>query len=389
MRGAWLAPALALALAAAASRAQQGDGIVAVTRPTGDDAAALAARVKFLEERLESLWSLRQGPDIMAIDTIDRLATRLLSLEARQSEVEEATGVRQARAAHGHGGDGAFEVAVALVLLDHAVWSDAAAEAGPVRDATIGAQLRLRQAVRAATWPRGLEVKARQLDDAWQRWIRAVSANDAPAVAQRAGELAILRRDLVAASSNWVASMALQGGGAHDHSGGAAGAHADHSPHHGGQVGMKGDVHVEIVSDGPGAWRVFLTDMFRQPMTATGWTGEIVLFPDDDAPGSVGLAPSPDATWLQATAPPAGRSPVDVRVQLVAPEEIASQLGPEARKAQDRRLAMDFQFGAEGPASGMPPATVHPPDCPMNPARLGQPPAAAAGSPPSRPRRWR
>ena len=90
---------LALVLSGvAAARAE--DGVVKVARPAGNDSAAVARRVQALEERLDSMWSLRQGPGVLNVDTMDRLSTRLLGVEARLASLEQAAGSNQAFGRH-------------------------------------------------------------------------------------------------------------------------------------------------------------------------------------------------------------------------------------------------------------------------------------------------
>jgi hypothetical protein len=342
-----------LSLVASLAHGQSDSGVTARPAPTGDDAASVAARVKALEERLESLWSLRQGPEIMNLDTVDRLGTRLLALEQRMADVEAATGVRDARS-HGH--DGTFQVAVAALLLERA---DFAADPGGL--------VALRRMVEATAWPEGLRAKADQLLAQWKAHDQARAGGDAASVAKEGATLAQVRDELVFVASNWVASMVMSGG--HDHAM-AGGAHADHSPHHGGQVGMKGDTHVELVSEGGGAWRVFLSDMFRQPLQVGGFAGTVVIFPDAQDERTLELHEDGD-TSMTAAGAPAGRSPVDARVNITPPS--------------GEPFFIDFQYATEGASGG---TMAHPPGCPMLSMQGGEPPpvppAQAAAPPPVR-----
>ena len=345
--------AAALGLLSTVAQAQSDSGVVARPAPTGEDPAAVAARVKALEERLESLWSLRQGPEIMHVDTVDRLATRLLALEQRMADVEVATGVREAR---GHGHDGSFQVAVAALLLERADFGAEPAEL-----------LGLRRMVEATAWPEGLRAKADQLRAQWKVHDQSRAGGEAATEARERAALSRVRDELVLVASNWVASMAMQGG--HDHSK-AGGAHADHSPHHGGQGGMKGDTHVELVSEGGGAWRAFLTDQFRQPLPVTGFSGSVMIFPDAQDERTLELQADGDAS-LKATGPAAGRVPVDARVNITPPS--------------GEPFFIDFQYAAEGAAPG---ASAHPPGCPMLSMPGGEAPAAQPpAEPPARARR--
>lgn len=44
--------------------------------------------------------------------------------------------------------------------------------------------------------------------------------------------------------------------------------HGDHSPHHGGVVMMKGDMHYEVVLDAEGRYRLYFTDASRADLPA-------------------------------------------------------------------------------------------------------------------------
>jgi hypothetical protein len=59
----------------------------------------------------------------------------------------------------------------------------------------------------------------------------------------------------------------------HDH----GKAHMDHTPHHGGQLGMVGDHHVEVVRRN-GRVEVFVSDAYRRPVEAV--SGRLVFAGD-------------------------------------------------------------------------------------------------------------
>jgi hypothetical protein len=51
----------------------------------------------------------------------------------------------------------------------------------------------------------------------------------------------------------------------------------DHTPHHGGVVTMVGLRHLEAVAESGGRVRVYLTDVWRRPLSPAGWTGSVTL----------------------------------------------------------------------------------------------------------------
>jgi len=68
----------------------------------------------------------------------------------------------------------------------------------------------------------------------------------------------------------------------------------DHTPHHGGVVGMAGDLHLEALAAPDGRVRVWLTDFWRRPLPAAGATGTVTLeLADGDR--ELGLAAAADA----------------------------------------------------------------------------------------------
>lgn len=67
-------------------------------------------------------------------------------------------------------------------------------------------------------------------------------------------------------------------------SGAAAVPHGDHSPHHGGVVMMKGDLHYEIVLDPGGRYRLYFTDAARADLPASTATEASITVIRDGAP---------------------------------------------------------------------------------------------------------
>ncbi len=91
-----------------------------------------------------------------------------------------------------------------------------------------------------------------------------------------------------------------------------AGIH-DHTPHHGGVVTMVGLLHVEAVAAPSGQVRIYLSDVWRQPLPAASATGEVTLdLPDGRR--SFALAANGDA--LEAAGPRPAGSTVRAQVRL-------------------------------------------------------------------------
>ena len=98
-----------------------------------------------------------------------------------------------------------------------------------------------------------------------------------------------------------------------------------HGAAHGGQVGMAmdaavggGDLHLEIVSDTPGQYEVYLSDENRQPVSPKGYEGTLAIIrPDGSEIASMPLMVAGD--HLQAEGGPTNVSQIDVRVMLKGP----------------------------------------------------------------------
>jgi hypothetical protein len=75
-----------------------------------------------------------------------------------------------------------------------------------------------------------------------------------------------------------------------DQSGRPTMAHGDHSPHHGGVVMMKGDLHYEVVLDPAGHHRLFFSDAMRADLPAsTASSASITIFRKDRPPEPIAL----------------------------------------------------------------------------------------------------
>jgi hypothetical protein len=98
--------------------------------------------------------------------------------------------------------------------------------------------------------------------------------------------------------------------------------HGDHSPHYGGTVYMKGDLHFEIVVDPSGRHRVYFSDASRAELPAAT-ASEVTLtvssgrMPPETLPGHVDES---GESWIVSGSPLKG-SDVTVRVAFVVADE--------------------------------------------------------------------
>jgi hypothetical protein len=70
----------------------------------------------------------------------------------------------------------------------------------------------------------------------------------------------------------------------------ATAAHGDHSPHHGGVVMMKGDLHYEVVLDANGRYRLYFTDATRADLpAAAAASASITLMRKGEPPEGIEL----------------------------------------------------------------------------------------------------
>lgn len=87
----------------------------------------------------------------------------------------------------------------------------------------------------------------------------------------------------------------------------------DHSPHHGGIVGMSGKLHLEALARADGTVRVYLSDFYRNPLPLDGVSGRVTLeLPAGDR--VLGLRVSDDA--LEAKGEPVTDAEITAHVEL-------------------------------------------------------------------------
>ena len=101
--------------------------------------------------------------------------------------------------------------------------------------------------------------------------------------------------------------------------GGGAGAHMDHEPRHGGQLGMAGDHHIELVRRG-GHVEVFVSDAQRRPIQPR--SGHVVFDRTSDAP----------LLWENH--------------RMIAQDRVATEIEAEVLLDDGRKVAISFDFTA-------------------------------------------
>ena len=109
-------------------------------------------------------------------------------------------------------------------------------------------------------------------------------------------------RDADRAGASTTTSTVASGPGVHDH-----------TPHHGGVVGMAGDLHLEALAAPDGHVRVYLTDFWRRPLPAASATGTVTL---ELAGGERELPLAAAGDALEAAAPPLAAPEVTARFAL-------------------------------------------------------------------------
>ena len=99
------------------------------------------------------------------------------------------------------------------------------------------------------------------------------------------------------------------------------GAHMDHEAQHDGQLGMSENLHIEIVSERPGEYKVYLSDPSGNPLPLEGVTLEVALI--DSAGNELLILPASVAEsgeYFIATGGPSDLTQTDVRIKVVPAE---------------------------------------------------------------------
>lgn len=115
--------------------------------------------------------------------------------------------------------------------------------------------------------------------------------------------------------------------------------HSDHDADHGGVLGMSGDYHIELVKAHNGAFRVFVSDAFRRPISAGQVTGRLVAKLPSGREETHRLEPDSSGWYLFSRR--VSPAPAEVTVRLArgtddslfmtfATDDAAGGLGPDA-----------------------------------------------------------
>ncbi len=99
------------------------------------------------------------------------------------------------------------------------------------------------------------------------------------------------------------------------------GEHMVHKAQHGGQLGMSEELHIELVSEQPGEYKVYLSDPAGNPLPLEGVTLEVALI--DPAGNELLVLPAQVAEsgdYFIATGGPTDLTQADVRVKVVPTE---------------------------------------------------------------------
>ena len=112
----------------------------------------------------------------------------------------------------------------------------------------------------------------------------------------------------------------------------------EHSSHHGGQIGMAGEFHLEVAVSPAGLYRVWPTDDWRNPVPLDGVGGEVTVTPATGESFVLPLTLSPDKDVLIATGNP-------IRGVFMVEVSVAG--------VDVKPISMEFQFtlGDEHPAT--------------------------------------
>lgn len=285
-------------------------GILSACQSTQDSAEVQQMQQKLaaVESRLDEL---DQNADVSGLEA------QIKALQDKIDSLGEAANPATATAEDGSQTQ-VFQVTMATYVLDTAGFHDLDErlnQDGVIDPGDAGVVRRAQSVLAATSWPAGLQAKADQLMGILGAYGEALANDDLEAAKPLASQAHEVQHDLSHAVENWLGGLAGEaaaGGMEHDH---AEAAHMDHSPHHGGLVGMSGDLHLEIVSPQAGEYQVYLSDALRQPIDPAGVSGVLVLNPASDQPVELPLQVMA-GEYLAASGGPTDVDSLDVSIRL-------------------------------------------------------------------------
>lgn len=259
---------------------------------------------------LSACQSTQDSAEVEQLQQLAALESRLNALESRLEEPMEG-------ANHDTGGNNqVFQITVATYLLDTAGFHDMDLrlnEEGIIMPGDAGTVNRVNGALAATDWPDELQAEADHLMSVLAEYAEALSNDDLEAAKLLASTAHDAQHDLSHSVENWLAGAAGHEEMEHTHD--EAEAHSDHSAHHGGLLGMSGDLHLEIVSEEPGEYRIFMSDALREPINPEGVSGVLVLNPGKDHEMELPLQVM-HGEHLMASGGPADVGMMDVSIRL-------------------------------------------------------------------------
>jgi hypothetical protein len=140
-----------------------------------------------------------------------------------------------------------------------------------------------------------------------------------------------------------------------------------HEAQHGGQLGMSEEMHIEIVSEHPGDYRVYLSDSSGNPLPLEGVTLDVALI--DSAGHELLVLPatrSNGGEFFMATGGPTDFTQADVRIKVLLAENT---------EPVEMDFTLQYQQQATGPTTAPSPAaaTIAPAPMPALDCKAGEP----------------
>jgi len=245
------------------------------------------------------------------------LERRIAELEEQlKVEIDLADAVAELRQVH--------EVAAATAVLDQVDLQGLMIKLTgdePLRGIEVTSVEGAARVMKRADWPDYLLLEAENVAGALTDLADALRGRDRERAATLAPPAFAFQTEMRRRTDRWLEAVApweRTTNSPHVH--GPDSGHMDHSARHEGVVGMWGDVHVEARLDRDGRLHCWLTGPTREPISATGVRGEIVLYPDTERQLRVPLMTGGDDFLMGRATPPADDN-VHVIVRLEGTSE--------------------------------------------------------------------